>query len=172
MAIYDWDDNQYPLAYFITIRTHGTWLHGDERGSVVRHDRNLYGGDRIGLDPVFSVIMGRNMAADAFLLDAAQRKVVDEAIKSVCIIREFGLKALNVRTNHAHIVVTAPVKPNAVMVAFKANATRELKAALLVGADQKVWSRGGSTKYLWKPMNVERAIDYTINGQGEDLPDF
>jgi REP element-mobilizing transposase RayT len=172
MPNYDWDVNEYPLAYFITIRTHGTWLHGDERGSVERHDRNLYGADGIGLDPVFSVVMGRNMEAEAFLLDGTQRRVVDKAIRSVCTIRGYGLKALNVRTNHAHIVVTAPVKPNAVMVAFKANATRELKEALLVGPDQKVWSRGGSTKYLWKPQNVERAIEYTINGQGEDLPDF
>lgn len=25
-----------PLAYFISIRTYGTWLHGDDRGSVDR----------------------------------------------------------------------------------------------------------------------------------------
>jgi hypothetical protein len=25
-----------PLAYFITFTCHGTWLHGDERGSVDR----------------------------------------------------------------------------------------------------------------------------------------
>jgi hypothetical protein len=23
----DWDDNQFPLAYLITIRCYGTWLH-------------------------------------------------------------------------------------------------------------------------------------------------
>jgi hypothetical protein len=23
-----------PLAYFITLRTYGTWLHGDDRGTV------------------------------------------------------------------------------------------------------------------------------------------
>ncbi len=26
-----WDDNEWPLAYLITIRTYATWLHGDER---------------------------------------------------------------------------------------------------------------------------------------------
>jgi hypothetical protein len=32
----DFDDNEFPLAYFISFRTYGTWLHGDERGSVNR----------------------------------------------------------------------------------------------------------------------------------------
>jgi hypothetical protein len=31
-----------PLAYLITFPTYGTWLHGDERGSVDR-DHNLPG---------------------------------------------------------------------------------------------------------------------------------
>ena len=32
----DFDDNEFPLAYFISFRTYGTWLHGDERFSVDR----------------------------------------------------------------------------------------------------------------------------------------
>jgi hypothetical protein len=31
-----------PLAYFFTFRAYGTWLHGDERGSVDRF-HNQYG---------------------------------------------------------------------------------------------------------------------------------
>ena len=30
------NDDNIPLAYFITFRAYGTWLHGDERGSVDR----------------------------------------------------------------------------------------------------------------------------------------
>jgi hypothetical protein len=29
----DFDDNEFPLAYLITFRCYGIWLHGDERGS-------------------------------------------------------------------------------------------------------------------------------------------
>jgi hypothetical protein len=58
------------------------------------------------------------------------------------------------------------------MKTFKANATRELREAGLVETGQQVWSRGGSTKYLWKPRSVERAVEYTLYGQGDDLPDF
>ena len=168
----DWDDNEFPLAYLITIRTHGTWLHGDVRGSVERHGRNLYGADRIPLDPVFSVKMERNMKSEKFLLDGSKRRVVETAVRRVCDFRGYELFAMNIRTNHAHCVVSAPVKPSVVMNSFKANATRELREAGLVASDSKVWSRGGSTKYLWKPESVERAVEYTINGQGDELPDF
>jgi hypothetical protein len=31
-----WNNTNLPLAYLITFRCYGTWLHGDERGSVDR----------------------------------------------------------------------------------------------------------------------------------------
>jgi len=31
------ENNQFPLAYLITFRTFGTWLHGDERSSTRRN---------------------------------------------------------------------------------------------------------------------------------------
>ena len=55
---------------------------------------------------------------------------------------------------------------------FKANATRTLRENGLLHPDQKVWSRGASTRYLWKQEHVDKAIDYVINGQGDDLPEF
>ncbi len=168
----EWDDNEYPLAYFVTFRTHGTWLHGDQRGSVDRHGRNIFGTERIKLDPVFSVTMDRNMESAPFLLDGHQRKVVEAAIRSVCLIRQYGLGAINVRTNHAHVVVSSIASPDKIMAGFKANSTRALRETGLVEPKQKIWSRGGSTRYLWKPRNVERAIGYTLYGQGDELPDF
>lgn len=172
MSNYEWDDNQFPLAYLITIRMYGTWLHGDQRGSMDRHGRNIFGAEKIALDPVYSVTMERNMHSKPFLLNGRQRSIVEMAIRSVCSIRGYGLSAIHVRTNHAHIVSSAQASPDQMMNAFKANATRELREAGLVEPDQRVWSRGGSTKYLWKPSNVERAINYVNNGQGEELPDF
>jgi REP element-mobilizing transposase RayT len=168
----EWDDNQYPLAYLITIRTCGTWLHGDQRGSMDRHGKNSYGAEKIGLNPVFSVTMERNMISEPFLMNTRQRAAVESALRNVCFHRGYGLSAINVRTNHAHIVASAQATPEAMMNAFKANATRELREAELIATDQKVWSRGGSTKYLWKPRSVDTAIDYTVNGQGDDLPEW
>ena len=100
-----WDDNNTPLAYLITFRTYGTWLHGDERTSVDRY-HNAYGTARIPhrkarLDYNKSIMKGHPV-----LLDAERRKATDDAIREVCEHREWRLRALNVRTNHVHIVVS------------------------------------------------------------------
>jgi REP element-mobilizing transposase RayT len=172
MTDYKWDDNDYPLAYFITFRTHGTWLHGDQRRSVDRHGKNIYNTPRIQLDPVFSVTMDRNMTTAPVILAGPERAVVEAAIREVCDQRGYLLMALNIRTNHGHVVASAECSPSKMMSAFKANATRELREAGLVATDARVWSRGGSTRYLWKPDSVERAVNYTLYGQGDDLPEF
>ena len=37
-----WNDTDIPLGYLISFRSYGTWLHGDERGSIDRlHNRYL-----------------------------------------------------------------------------------------------------------------------------------
>ena len=38
----EFTEDHTPLAFFITFRTYGTWLHGDPRGSVDRQ-HNRYG---------------------------------------------------------------------------------------------------------------------------------
>ncbi len=169
----DWDGNERPLAYLITFRTFGTWLHGDERSSVDRHNgKNRYGAPKIKPNKKLSQIMSDRNPGEAFVLGGECRTVVERAIRGVCSIRQYSLLAANVRTNHVHSVVAAAAKPEAVMNAFKANATRELREAGLVAPDMRVWARGGSTRYLWKPTHVDGAVDYVLYGQGDDLPDF
>ena len=169
----NWDDNEQPLAYLITFRTYGTWLHGDDRLSVDRHNgKNRYGTPKIEPNANLTRLMDTKRASDEFLLDDRCRKVVDSAIRNVCEFRKYLLHAANVRTNHCHVVVTGPNKPDSIMNAFKANATRELRESDLLVKEQQIWSRGGSTRYLWKPFHLERAIDYVLYGQGDDLPDF
>lgn len=169
----DWDDNERPLAYLITFRTYGTWLHGDDRFSVDRHSgKNHYGTPKIDPNEKLVTIMAEKRLTRAFVLNGESRTTVERAIRNVCRLREYSLFAANVRTNHVHSVVSAAAKPETMMNAFKANATRELREAGLVTTDVRVWSRGGSTRYLWKPSHVEGAMDYVLHGQGDDLPDF
>ena len=169
----NWDDNEHPLAYLITFRTYGTRLHGDDRLSIDRHNgKNQYGTPKIAPNTNLTQMMGEKRAADEFLLNGPCRKVIDRAIRNVCEYRAYLLHAANVRTNHCHVAVSGSAKPETIMNAFKSNATRELRESGLVNKEQKVWSRGGSTRYLWKPFHLERAIDYVLYGQGNDLPDF
>ena len=46
----DFDDNEFPLAYLISFRAYGTWLHGDKRGSMSRK-QNKYGTPPIAPNP-------------------------------------------------------------------------------------------------------------------------
>jgi len=145
--------------------------YGDERGSVDRHGKNVYGTERIAANEKFSSMMLENNGT-AFLLNGKQRAVVESAVRNVCGIRDYSLIAINVRTNHFHAVVSAAVKPESILNAFKSNATRELRAAGLITSSESVWSRGGSRRYLWKQHHVDAAVDYVLYGQGDDLPNF
>ena len=39
----DFQRRTQPLAFLITFRCYGTWLHGDERGSIDRRNFHRYG---------------------------------------------------------------------------------------------------------------------------------
>lgn len=167
----DFDDNEFPLAYLITFRTYGTWLRGDERGSMDR-EHNSYGTPRIAPNPTLEKADATRLRHSPLTLDPRQRQVVEQAIREVCLYRSYLLRAVNVRTNHAHTVVAAACDPEPMMDAFKAYATRALRRAGLLAVSVKPWVRHGSTRYLWKERHVEKAVDYVLYGQGDELPPF
>ena len=171
MSDNDFDLNEFPLDYLITIRCFGTWVHGDARTTVDRHGLNVYGRRRRPANVKLEELMRRNMNQDAILLSDDQRAVVDQAIREVCQYRQYTLLAANVRTNHFHVVVSAQSKPEPIADAFKSYATRKLRGAGLMEHQVRPWARGKSRRYLWKSKHVLRAIDYVLYGQGE-IPDF
>jgi REP element-mobilizing transposase RayT len=168
----EFQERSIAKAYLITFRSYGTWLHGDERGSVDRRYYNRYGEAKIKPDADATARKAKLMKSDAFFLGTAERRVVDDAIREVCGFRRYALFALSVRTEHAHIVVGNSGKPERMMDSFKAYATKALRGAGLLGADVKAWSRHGSTRYLWTEEHIAKAVDYVIYGQGGELPEF
>jgi REP element-mobilizing transposase RayT len=165
----EWDENVFPLAYLITIRTYGTWLHGDKRSSVDIHGKNIYGTPDITANKNLEMLMRENMRQRRVILNKEQRNIVEEAIKEVCDYRKYDLQALNVRSNHIHAVVSAQVKPEVIADAFKKYATRKLRDEKIISKEISLWSRGRSRRYLWKPRYVALAIEYVLNEQG-DIP--
>jgi len=160
-----------PLAYFITFRTYATWLHGDDRGAVDR-THNQYGTPVLPPDARWSEYE-RSMAAPPSELDDRARAVVDRTIQQVCSHNRWVLAALNVRTNHVHAVVSAHVAPDLVMTSLKSWSTRRLREAGLVEPEAKVWSRHGSTRWIWTDRGYSRAVHYTQYEQGDGrVPEF
>jgi REP element-mobilizing transposase RayT len=166
-----WNDTDTPLAYFISFRSYGTWLHGDKRGSIDRF-HNCYGAPRLRTNKTWQRHNRKQLKAKPFILAARERGSVEAAIRLTCSIRKWHLQAVNVRTNHVHTVVTANRQPALVLNAFKANATRQLREDKLWPHPFSPWADKGSKIRLWNERSVANAIDYVLNGQGNDLPNF
>ena len=167
-----WNETDIPLAYLITFRSHGTWLHGDERGSVNRF-RNQYKSHRLPPEKKWVETNTQRLKGEIVILDAAQRSCVEEAVQETCRIRRWDLEAINVRTNHVHTVVSIGAKkPEMALNAFKANATRKMREAGCWQSERSPWADKGSKRYLWNEQSVARAIEYVLFGQGDELPEF
>lgn len=160
----DYEENEFPLAYLITFRTYGTWLHGDERTSVSRQLKGI-----IDINVPLKERMKEEMTGKPIILDPHQRQVVQVSVKEVCLHRNYTLYAVNIRSNHGHAVIGAKAKPERIADNLKAYSTRRLREAGLIPSDVKVWSRGRSRKYLWKTRHLDAAIDYVLYCQS-NLP--
>jgi REP element-mobilizing transposase RayT len=165
-----WDDNEFPLAYFITFRTYGTWLHGDGRGSIDRY-HNKFRGPRVPGNRIMEDQHAAKLKSSPVMLDAKKRAVIRTAIEMVCRQRGWKLVAINIRTNHIHLVISAMETPDRIVRDLKAYSTRAMKAAKLWSYKHSPWVDGSSKRYLWKESSVANACDYVINRQGEDLPE-
>jgi REP element-mobilizing transposase RayT len=164
----DFQSRTQPLAYLITFRGYGTWLHGEERGSIDRRYYHRYGALEMPPNKKLLADERRDLKTPPVSLNKRQRNAVKSAIEEVCENRKYSLYALNVRTNHVHVVVGSSRKPEVVMNSFKSYATRKLREALFIARDAKPWSRHGSTRYLWADSQLREAIEYVMFGQGDE----
>ena len=139
-----YEENEFPLAYLLTFRTFGTWLHGDIRWSVGKSSRSPRESRLIQPNIPLYEAMADEMDQEPVILNRAQRTAVELAINEVCENRGYTLRAANARTNHVHSVVTAQVKPERIINTFKAYSTRKLREEGLFPPELKVWSRGGA----------------------------
>ena len=110
-----------PLAYHITWTAYGTWLAGDQRGWVARDLPEIQKPDPRREDLARSL-----MVEEAATLTPEQRDVVWRTIEDHCAIRRWTLHAVNVRTTHVHVVVTADRAPEDVMNQLKSWCSRRL----------------------------------------------
>ncbi|MBI2806806.1 MAG: transposase [Planctomycetes bacterium] len=147
-----------PIAYHITWTTYGTWLPGDARGWVKKTEAGIHAGRES-----LKASAERGIAQAAVTLSDAQRQTVEETIHRHCHIRGWEIHALNVRTNHVHVIVSAPEVPEKVMGEFKAWCSRKLNE--MAGVNQKWWTHHGSTKWINDGAYLENAIRYVVEGQ-------
>jgi REP element-mobilizing transposase RayT len=153
-----------PLGYFLTWRTYGTWLPGDERGWIDR-TRNGHGEPTRPPDWQLENIARTAMSGKPFVFDDRLRAAVTSIINDKCAFEGWSVSAINVRTNHVHLVVTAGNRPAAVVNALKSRTTRVLRENGYVADGIPIWSRGASLRQLWDEAAVAAAVEYVLHGQ-------
>ena len=155
------------FAYHITWTTYGTWLPGDARGWVRWGELGVK-----PADPEREHDAGKRMVESPVLLTEEQRALVEQTVRDHCRIRRWLLHAVNARSNHVHVVVTADHDPQEVMNQFKAWCSRKLSdAAGLVGtaakkAGRRHWfTEGGNTELIESEEYLNNAIEYALERQ-------
>ncbi|HLD84864.1 MAG TPA: transposase [Coxiellaceae bacterium] len=154
-----------PLAYFLTFTTYGTWLHGDNRTSVIRKTKNEAARQISPHLKLFNM-MQHHLKENSYEMTRDERNIVLNTIKTSCKINRWFLHALHVRSNHVHAVIDADQLPEYIAGKFKANASRELKQLPKNQSRQKFWTRHASTQYLWSEHDMHFAMQYVIEQQG------
>jgi REP element-mobilizing transposase RayT len=159
------------LAYFITFTCYGTWLHGDERGSV-DDAHNTPGTPVLDPDPVRRARERDDLAGPPYHLDAPRRQVTLDALCEIARRKGWTLHAVHVRSNHVHLVVTAAGTPERVMNDCKTAASRRLNKMFPGEQIRTRWTRHGSTRYLWTEEAVAEKVYYVLHGQGDPMERF
>jgi REP element-mobilizing transposase RayT len=160
-----------PLAYFITFTTYGTWLQGRDPGWVDRK-HNQYGDPIPAADADRETRQRAKMNQPEYLLNQPRRATVLQTIADVAQVRNWQLWAVHVRTNHVHIVVSAPQRPEKIMGDFKAWCSRRIREQFSEPSERERWTRHGSTKYLWSAEQIQEKVAYVVEGQGTRLEYF
>jgi REP element-mobilizing transposase RayT len=155
----------HPIAFFITWTTYGTWLPGDPRGSFDRE------GIYIVPDERRRQAAEELMTEDMVHLTPEERAIVDAVIVQHCTIRGWVLHARNARTNHVHVVVSAPVDGERVRAELKKWASVRLSehAGLpaSTGSDgaRRWWTEKGNIEEVWDDRHLNASIIYVTEAQ-------
>jgi REP element-mobilizing transposase RayT len=154
------------LAYLLTFSTYGTHLPGSEKGWV-DPQHCLPGSPMLAANPAREAYWRAHLNEIPWKLDWEAQRITLEALRSVCIHRQWIAHAIHIRTNHVHAVVAAgEIAPGRILTAFKAYATRAFRRAYPDLHRRRYWTDHGSTRYLWNEVSLKAAVDYVLNRQG------
>lgn len=148
-----------PLAYFFTWTTYGTWLPGDDRGWVDGATHEIH----FSPCPERQTRSRAAMVETPLTLSPAQRRVVEQVVRDHCRFRGWELHAVNVRTQHVHVVAGIDRAPAKALAEFKAWATRRLKDAQ--PGRERWWTEGGSKQPVWREDELEAVTLYVRDCQ-------
>ena len=107
------------------------------------------------------------LKTDPVFLTQEHRDVVEATIRGHCEIRGWELHAVNARSNHVHVVVTADIHPRRVLEQLKVWCTRKLNQSFRSdgAAPERWWTEGGSKRWINDQQHLENVIRYVAEAQ-------
>jgi REP element-mobilizing transposase RayT len=157
-----------PFALHITWTCYGTWLPGDERGSV-SNQLLPEGGFRVKQNnPGTPVLAGDSYTrqramklqkGETVFLTAAEALCVAEELVNAARDRGWRILRGAVMANHVHVVVTdCPDDGPAVRRILKGVSQAKLRER--TGRGQRCWTAGGSDRYKHDQAAIDAAVRY------------
>jgi REP element-mobilizing transposase RayT len=104
--------------------------------------RNAYGEPFKGADVFLENAARGQMLEAPFELSPSLRMEVDRCLREACEFREWTVLALNVRTNHVHLVVATSRPSKGLIETLKARVTRVLREQGAIGAETESLGSG------------------------------
>jgi REP element-mobilizing transposase RayT len=162
--------------WFLTWRTYGTWLPGDERGFVDpildgRGDRVIHNlpGTPIDADnPQLHHYAQEIMRGPAVYLTSGQTTELLAQFQETARYRGWQLLTVAILANHVHLIVDVKGDPDpaALLRDFKSYGSRRLNRRWPVPASKTWWAESGSRRILRTDENRIQAVQYVLQQPG------
>lgn len=153
-----------PLAYFLTWTTYANHLRGHRSGST-DHRRDQQGNAQILPSTRLEQRERNRLSGRPYTLTPQARTVVAQAISTHAGFKQWEILAIEVRSNHVHLLIRSSTPPEAVMTSCKRWATKALRETSLLGKDAKAWTRHGSTRWINDEDSLIKAFQYITEFQ-------
>ena len=153
------------MNYLLTFVCYGAHLPGEAK-PIVGRKSNRKGDPWVQESFKLEAAATTASTDPPYLLNKESANVVLKAILETSEHRQWHVFAAHVRTNHVHIVVQSPEKPERILTDFKAYASRKLNET---EPAMKRWARHGSTRYLNGERPLAAAIQYVLHEQGSPI---
>ena len=158
-------------ATLLTWTTYGTWLPGDDRGSVSRASRpngeqslrNLPGDPYDRDDPHREAGATERMKGNPVHLTREHATRLLSCIADTCERHGLELLALAIMANHVHVLCQGDQHGQEMLQALKGNASRRLSQEFTLESAPRWWTKSGSRRRIRAGADLTAAIDYVKN---------
>jgi valyl-tRNA synthetase len=155
-------------ATLLTWTTYGTWLPGEDRGSVSRAPRadgtqslrNLPGEPYDRDDPQRQAAATERRQGKPLRLTPNHAPVLLSCIADTCQRHGIELLAIAILPNHVHVLCQGEQHGAEMLQVIKGNASRRLNRQFMLEGSPRWWTKSGSRRRIKGGVDLTAAIDY------------